>query len=97
MRLSLHVPDDLPVDKAAVDAADFEAFVAPVMDRLREIAARAGADVLDPRSTLCEGMSCPAIGPDGLPLYVDSNHTRASWARRAASFLDDTLIDSGER
>jgi peptidoglycan/LPS O-acetylase OafA/YrhL len=94
LRLSLHVPDDLPVDRAAVDAADFEAFVAPVMDRLREIAARAGADVLDPRSTLCAGMSCPAIGPDGLPLYVDSNHTRASWARRAASFLDETLIDS---
>jgi hypothetical protein len=97
VRLSLQVPDALPVDRAAVDAADFEAFVAPVMDRLREIAARAGAEVLDPRSTLCEGMSCPAIGPDDLPLYVDSNHTRASWARGAASFLDEALIDRAGR
>jgi peptidoglycan/LPS O-acetylase OafA/YrhL len=93
VRLSLHVPATLIVDRAPVDAADFERFVAPVMDRLRAIAARTGAKVLDPRSTLCDGMSCPAIGADGLPLYVDSNHTRASWARRGASFLDGALID----
>jgi len=93
VRLSLHVPATLVVDRAPVDAADFERFVAPVMDRLRAIAARTGAKVLDPRSTLCQRTSCPAIGIDGLPLYVDSSHARASWARAAASFLDETLID----
>jgi hypothetical protein len=77
---------------ASVDAVPFEAFVAPLMERLREIAARTGAETLDPRSTLCAGMSCPAVGEDDLPLYVDSNHLRATFAREHAAFLDEALL-----
>jgi SGNH domain (fused to AT3 domains) len=71
----------------------FEAFVAPLMNRLRAIAARSGARVLDPRSTLCAGLRCPAIAADGTPLYIDSNHLRAAYARERASFLDATLLE----
>jgi hypothetical protein len=64
------------------------------MSRLREIAARTGAHILDPRTTLCTDMLCPAVGADGLPLYVDSNHLRNTAARERASFLDQTLLDA---
>jgi peptidoglycan/LPS O-acetylase OafA/YrhL len=92
VRLSLHRPGVLVTDRTRVDAAPFETFVAPLMSRLREIAARAGAQVLDPRSTLCAGMMCPAVAADGTPLFIDSNHLRASFAREHASFLDETLL-----
>lgn len=92
VRLSLHRPDVFVADHSGVDAAPFETFVAPLMSRLREIAARAGAQVLDPRSTLCAGMMCPAVAADGTPLFIDSNHLRASFAREQASFLDETLL-----
>jgi peptidoglycan/LPS O-acetylase OafA/YrhL len=84
---------ELAADPATrVDAAPYEDFVAPVMQRLREVAVRSGARVLDPRATLCPGMSCPAVGADGMPLYIDSNHLRAAYARSGASFIDQTLF-----
>jgi peptidoglycan/LPS O-acetylase OafA/YrhL len=77
----------------AIDATGFEDFVAPLMSQLRGIAARGGARVLDPRTTLCEGIRCPAVAVDGTPLYIDSNHLRATYARERASFLDESLLD----
>jgi SGNH domain (fused to AT3 domains) len=82
---------------ADIDAASYEDFVAPLMSRLRALAVQSGAQVLDPRTTLCSGMRCPAVGADGTPLYIDSNHLRASYARAQASFLDATLLGDGRR
>jgi len=62
------------------------------MNRLRDVAAHAGAQVLDPRATLCAGMMCPAVAGDGTPLFLDSNHLRASVVRERAAFLDETLL-----
>lgn len=76
----------------SIDATPYEAFVAPLMEQLRDIAARSGAQVLDPRTSLCQGMQCPAVSADGLPLYIDSNHLRAASARERAAFLDATLL-----
>ena len=93
VRLSLEPPRVLRIEHGApVDATPFEAFVAPLAGRLREVAARSGAQLLDPRSTLCAGMDCPTVGEDGLPLYIDSNHLRASFARTHAGFIDVTLL-----
>jgi peptidoglycan/LPS O-acetylase OafA/YrhL len=93
VRLSLGRPGVFAANPGRyVDAAPFEAFVAPLMNRLREVAVRAGAQVIDPRSTLCAGMMCPAVAADGTPLFIDSNHLRASFAREQASFLDETLL-----
>jgi peptidoglycan/LPS O-acetylase OafA/YrhL len=92
VRLSLHPPRRLAANGPLVDARPFESFVAPLSDRLRNIAARTGAIVVDPRLTLCEGLICPSTGLDGLPLYVDSNHLRGSFARDRASFLDEMLL-----
>jgi hypothetical protein len=91
-RLSLHLVQRVSYAGSRVDAAPFEAFVAPLTDRLRSIAAQAGARVVDPRDVLCDGMICPSAGPDGLPLYIDSNHLRATFARERASFVDEMLL-----
>ena len=93
IRLSLHPARSFRLDAGPrVDAAPFESFVAPLMGRLRTIAARAGAQVLDPRAALCAGTLCPASDADGLPLYLDSNHLGASAARTRASFVDEILL-----
>jgi peptidoglycan/LPS O-acetylase OafA/YrhL len=92
VRLSLHPPRRLAANGPRVDVRPFESFVAPLTDRLRNIAAQTGAIVVDPRITLCDGLICPSTGLDGLPLYVDSNHLRGSFARERASFLDEMLL-----
>jgi peptidoglycan/LPS O-acetylase OafA/YrhL len=54
----------------------------PIDARLREIAARAGATVLDPADWLCGPKLCPTADEAGRPLYKDDSHLRASFARR---------------
>jgi hypothetical protein len=54
----------------------------PIDLRLRELAARSGAAVLDPADWLCSASSCPTADADGRPLYKDESHLRASFARR---------------
>ncbi|MFZ1903979.1 MAG: acyltransferase family protein [Steroidobacteraceae bacterium] len=93
VRFSPRAPLRFGADPRSVDVTAFEAFVAPLMNRLRDIAARSGAQVLDPRSTLCADMRCPAVGTDGMPLYIDSNHLRAAYARERAGFLDRTVLE----
>ncbi len=93
-RWTLRSPDTILVDpeKRSVDPAAFEAFVAPLTQRLREIAARAGAKALNPRDTLCEATLCATVDAQGIPLYRDSNHLRPSFAQERATFLDEVLL-----
>ncbi len=93
IRLSLHPPSSLRSDDAPrIDAGPFESFAAPVLNRLRAIAAHTGAKLVDPRLTLCEGMICPATDSNGMPLYLDSNHLNGSNARERASFVDEMVL-----
>jgi hypothetical protein len=93
IRLSPHLPSSLGSDNGSrIDAGPFEAFAAPVMNRLRAIAAQTGAKVVDPRLTLCDGIICPATDSKGMPLYLDSNHLNGSNARERASFVDEMLL-----
>ena len=96
-RLSVPVAARISVDdgKRSVDARDFEAYVTPLMSRLRGIAAGSGAIVIDPREALCAGMTCPATGARGLPVHVDSNHLTAEFAREHATFIDGILLAPG--
>jgi SGNH domain (fused to AT3 domains) len=96
LRLSPHFPRSFALAGGrCIDAGPFESFVAPLMSRLRNIAAQTGATAVDPRSTLCDGAVCPATGADGMPLYKDSNHLRALFARERALFVDEILLGSG--
>jgi peptidoglycan/LPS O-acetylase OafA/YrhL len=93
LRLSPHLPPSLALTGGRrIDAAPFESFVAPLTTRLRAIAARTSATAIDPGSTLCDAMLCPAAGADGMPLYIDSNHLRARFARERALFVDEILL-----
>jgi peptidoglycan/LPS O-acetylase OafA/YrhL len=93
IRLSLHLSGSLGSDKGSrIDAGPFESFAAPVMNRLRAIAAQTGAKAVDPRLTLCDGMICPATDSKGMPLYLDSNHLNGSNARERASFVDEMVL-----
>jgi len=93
-RLSVSLPDRISVEagKRSVDARDFESYVAPLMARLRQIAAGSGAIVIDPREALCTGMTCPATSARGMPVHVDSNHLTATFARERATFIDGILL-----
>jgi hypothetical protein len=94
VRLALHTPASILVGehRRSIDPGPFEAFVAPAMTRLRELAAQSGAKILDPRDSLCEATLCAAVAADGMPLYKDSNHLRPFFARERASFLDPILL-----
>jgi peptidoglycan/LPS O-acetylase OafA/YrhL len=98
IRLSRHFPSSLRSGNAPrIDARPFESFAAPVMNRLRAIAAQTGAKVVDPRLALCEGMICPAADSNGMPLYLDSNHLNGSNARERASFVDEMVLGPDAR
>lgn len=97
-RLSLELPDSLAIhDAVPVDVQAFASYVGPLSARFRQIAGRTGALIVDPLPALCEATLCPAVGADGLPLYVDSNHLRARYARDRASFVDSMLLRPGPR
>ena len=93
-RLSSPSLDRLIVDsdKQFVDVAPFETFVAPLMMRLRDIAVQTGATIIDPRSTLCDEMTCRAIDENGVPIHMDSNHFTSSFTRENARFIDEMLL-----
>ena len=61
--------------------------------QLIEAAQRAGAAVIDPVAALCDAETCPAQTPDGIPIFKDSSHLRASFVRNRADFIDRVIAD----
>jgi peptidoglycan/LPS O-acetylase OafA/YrhL len=84
-RIDIHSPA-----RAAIDAA-----LGPIDARLERLARETGATVIDPVPSLCNATSCPAITPDGEPMYHDANHLRPSYVRDSVHFLDETILDGG--
>jgi peptidoglycan/LPS O-acetylase OafA/YrhL len=64
------------LDTRPLRRATMAATLAPVTQWLRETAAEAGAEVIDPFDSLCDAEWCPVAGPDGLPIYRDPHHIR---------------------
>ena len=93
-RLALRLPDRIRVEptERSVDDRRYESYVAPLMGRLRDIAARSGAIVIDPSGALCPQMTCPATNARGMPVYLDSNHLTTTFAREHATFIDAILL-----
>jgi hypothetical protein len=75
----------------AVSRRELEQFLVPVTAILLNVARNAGAEIINPPDYLCQGDVCPAVGADGLPLYRDNNHLRASRVASLATFIDDVL------
>jgi hypothetical protein len=80
-----------PLSLSPVSRRELESFLAPVNARLLKLAHNSGAEIINPLDYLCQGDVCPAIGSDGLPLYRDNNHLRASRVASLATYIDDVL------
>jgi hypothetical protein len=65
-----------PVSRQAVESDS-----AFIDDRLRKIAQRTHAIVLDPRDTICGATTCPTLDARGEPLLKDESHLRSSFVR----------------
>jgi len=57
-------------------------------ERMRQIAKRSGAIVIDPIPTLCKNDQCTRADADATPVYKDSGHLRAEYVRQFATYID---------
>jgi len=70
----VHLPG--PVSRQEVDSES-----AFIDDRLKEIAQRTHASVLDPRDSICSPTACPTLDARGKPLLKDNSHLRSSFVQ----------------
>lgn len=84
---SAQIPD------LSISESDFRLYAAPLISRLRQIAASAGAEIIDPLDFLCSDGRCPVLAQDGTPLYRDGAHLRPFAVKERATFLDDIVTD----
>lgn len=71
--------------------ADVEQANGSAIDRLAQTAAEAGATLVNPLDFLCADGWCPAVAPDGTPIYKDHQHLQPAFVRAYVTFLDSTL------
>ncbi|HEX7080590.1 MAG TPA: acyltransferase family protein [Gammaproteobacteria bacterium] len=81
--LNFEVHIGAPVPRKEVAAA-----TAAIDARLADIAARVGAQVIDPKDYLCDAFVCQVADETGRPLYKDESHVRASTARERFTAFD---------
>ena len=74
-----------------VKKADFNRFIAPIEDRLIQVAKRTGATLIRPADYFCEAETCPSTDANGDPLYEDAQHLRPGATLKKATFIDGTL------
>ncbi|ADU35013.1 acyltransferase family protein [Variovorax paradoxus] len=60
-------------------------------ERMRQIAKRSGAIVIDPIPTLCEKDWCTRADADATPIYKDAGHLRAEYVRKFATWIDAAM------
>jgi peptidoglycan/LPS O-acetylase OafA/YrhL len=65
--------------------------------RLIEIAAATGAQLIEPEKFLCRDGLCPVLDTDGQPLHTDPLHMRPYYSRKAVTYLDQTVGPAHER
>jgi hypothetical protein len=65
-----------------------------VHSQLLAMAHRLGVEILDPLPYLCSEDTCPTTTDDGMPIYMDDNHLRGSYAATHATFIDRALAVS---
>ncbi|MDP9913472.1 peptidoglycan/LPS O-acetylase OafA/YrhL [Variovorax boronicumulans] len=60
-------------------------------ERMRQMAQRSGAVVIDPIPTLCEKDQCTRADADATPIYKDAGHLRAEYVRKHATYMDPAM------
>lgn len=76
-----------PSRGVAIDPAEFE-----LRRQMVDLAERAGVEIIDPWTSLCDKLNCARLTVDGKPIYKDSSHLSATWVREHADYLDKTVI-----
>lgn len=77
--------------QTSIPRREHEDFAAFTNAHLREVAAETGAIIITPADYLCGKTECATVGSNGEPIYKDSNHMRASFARQHATFIDRVI------
>jgi len=72
----------------AVSRRDIIEQTDPVNGRLRSIASRIGAELIDPADILCGETTCPTTDRDGVPFFTDGSHIRSTFVRERFHPLD---------
>jgi hypothetical protein len=86
-----------PIAEIRFDFERFEERYKDVNKMLSEIASRSGVVLIDPVYYLCPNRQCPVVDETGRPLYRDAGHLTRSYAIKAATFMDATLIPTASR
>jgi peptidoglycan/LPS O-acetylase OafA/YrhL len=81
--MTVRISYGAPMTRAALAAV-----TAPIDSRIRQIAVRVGATVIDPADWFCSATLCPAADPQGRPLYKDESHLRAIVVREVFDAFD---------
>lgn len=90
-RLSPRLQFDTP---PGVQFVEFEKSFGSTRTALKNIALASGATVIDPLAFLCKDGLCPAVTTDGLPIYKDALHIRATYVENSIDYLDETIKPS---
>jgi peptidoglycan/LPS O-acetylase OafA/YrhL len=89
---------DFPVEIPTVNRQAIEKHAREVVSRLRTIAERTGANVIDPMPWLCDDTACLTVTPDGEPTHKDWAHLNPFYVADHVHFLDQILsIHSKDR
>jgi peptidoglycan/LPS O-acetylase OafA/YrhL len=99
IRMVERSPTDLSfrIREPYVSTPQFISTISPIVIRLKAIAARTGAHLIDPISALCDPERCPLTTADGLPIFRDSSHLNPIFVRDHVRYLDDIFMEPGAR
>jgi SGNH domain (fused to AT3 domains) len=63
----------------------------PVRSRILKIARDTNSEVIDPIASLCNQDICPALAPNGMPIYKDYDHLSEDTVANRVHYLDAAL------
>lgn len=62
-------------------------------DELLAIAKHANVNIIDPVGSLCNRSECLNLNGQGIPIYKDTNHLRADYVEKQASYIDEAFLN----
>ena len=69
----------------------------PVRSRIMKVAAETDSEIIDPIEHLCNQDFCPALFPDGMPIYKDYDHLSDEAVTKRVHYLDFLFMPGATR
>jgi peptidoglycan/LPS O-acetylase OafA/YrhL len=79
------------ISPPSISAIEISKRFEDITDRLILAAKESGSEIIDPFDYLCKSGYCASADGDGVPIYLDKVHLRASFVQHHATFIDQTL------